>query len=119
MDHSVVDLETIEALYENVCIIEYLFLHDYKCNRTITNPTFFYISSSAGAARGAGENQETLWDIGGGGREAAGQTRTVSISRADRMFRDCTSDLLQVCLCVWNEMKRQAPSLYTVFSLCP
>lgn len=74
------------------------------------------VSSAASAAGRAGENQEALRDVGGGGREAAGQTRTVSIwifrprapqiSTRHKRSETCSSDL-QVCFSAsWNERAR-------------
>lgn len=66
VDHSVVDLETIEALYENVGVavcVTAAWPEEQPC---ACEPCFCDLSVE-GATRGAGENQETLRDIGGRG----------------------------------------------------
>lgn len=70
VDHSVVDLETIEALYENVGGAIAL---DQRSSRAHVSH-FLYDLSAEGATRGTGEDQEPLRDVRGRGSEAAGQT---------------------------------------------
>lgn len=112
-----VDLETIEALYENVCIIEYLFLHDYKCNRTITNPTFFIFRCQ----RVQPEELERIkkhYETSEEEDVKLLDKPEQSVSPVQTGCSETAPVICYKCACVF-EMERQAPSLYSVFSLCP
>lgn len=76
-----VDLETIEALYENVGVTA-LFTAQVQLYVYEFLIIYFIVNVSESTARGTGENQKTLRDVRGRGRQTAGQTRTVSISSA-------------------------------------
>lgn len=73
VDHSVVDLETIEALYENVCIMAHVLfaiycdLNTYVVTELLTTYSCLVVNVSEGSARGGGEDQETLRDFRGRG----------------------------------------------------
>lgn len=98
VDHSVVDLETIEALYENVRIILLygLYILQYVWT-TWWNFWVFFIKLSESSAPRAGEDQAALWDVKGRRREAPGQTRTVSISTAETNVWPVRRPVVLVC----------------------
>lgn len=70
VDHSVVDLETIEALYENVGT-RHCHHSPGGAGRSHSDVVVPVTESAAGRA---GEDQEALRDIRGGGGQTAGQT---------------------------------------------
>lgn len=72
VDNSVVDLEAIEALYENVCpLVANIFWSHCRFNTK-------HVILSESTTRWTGKNQETLRDVKWGGNQAPGQTWTVS-----------------------------------------
>lgn len=69
-----VDLETIEALYENVGVTAHLLSFTSTIVQLRMLYLYFTVNVSESTARRAGENQEALRDVRGRGGETAGQT---------------------------------------------
>lgn len=92
-------------------------LLNYKCNCTITSPFFTFHCQ-----RVQPEELERIkkhYETSEEEEVKLLDKPEQSVSRLlTGMFKDCTSGLLCVCLCVCT-MSRQIPGLYTAFNLRP